>query len=62
MTRTRTIHLTLSVEVPDSDKVTDNEVAAALNAALDEAPGDWDNSRPYWGEWVVGRLTAFQEA
>jgi hypothetical protein len=58
---TRTIHLTLSVEVPDSDEVTDNEVAAALNAALDE-PGDWDNSGPYWGEWVVGRLTAFQEA
>ena len=37
MTRTRTIHLTLSVEVPDSDKVkgrkSGDEIAAILSAA-----------------------------
>jgi hypothetical protein len=46
--------LVLTVKHPDNDSP--EQVAEALQAALDSAPGEWDDSQPYWGDWEVSKL------
>lgn len=55
---TRTVHLMLSMDVPDDDETTDNDVARTVSGTLDR-----ERQRNHWPYgWEPGSVTAVQDA